>query len=151
MPAELLLNRLAIEHDILVHVRQALCIAMDSPIEQESAHHWLERFCFLGDSFRRHVTRLFMIEEEEGYMDFLAESQRPTLQREADTLLAEHAVISREMSETLADARAFSSENLANLHGLRQRMFGIVGRIDQHRSKENDLWSEAVVDIGGEG
>jgi hypothetical protein len=151
MSANRILDRLNIEHDILVHVRQALCIATDSPIVRETAHQWLERFCFLGESFRRHITRLFMIEEEEGYMDFLADSPRPTLQHAADVLLREHTSLARELSEILADARGTSSDNLSNLHGLKQRLSGLVSRYDQHRTKENDLWSEAVVDIGGEG
>lgn len=151
MSSSRILDRLTIEHDILAHVRQALCIAMDSPIVKESAHQWLERFCFLGESFRRHVCRLFLIEEEEGYMDFLADSPRPTLQHQADSLLCDHHRISQELSRILADARATSSENLANLHELKQQMSGLVSRFDLHRTKENDLWSEAVVDIGGEG
>lgn len=145
-------ERLEIEHTILGHVREALCIALSSPIDTAHAREWLERVCFLADSFRRHVTRLFTIEEEEGYLDFIVDSQRPTLGHQADALCEEHRIILDDLARVLADARSTSVDNLANLHSLRQKIEGVLTRFDHHRVMECELWIEAcIVDIGGEG
>lgn len=141
-----------IEHEIISHVNQALCLAVRAPITKEQAESWLERVCFLADSFGRHLSRLFSIEEDGGYMDFVLESPQPTLANRVDQLWSEHRELLQELHQTIREARSARPDNLANLHELRQRLSGFISRFDEHRRKECELCFEAfLVDIGGEG
>lgn len=145
------MKNLRVEHEILSHVHQALSLAVRAPIEAESPDRWLERVCFLTDSFCRHLSRVFAIEEQGGYMDFVMESPQPTLAARVDELWAEHRTLMEELQQVLAEARSASPSNLANLYELKQRLAGFLARCDEHRRKECELCYEAfLVDIGGE-
>jgi hypothetical protein len=72
-------ERLRIERTLVSHVRAALWVALRAEIQAATGHHWLERFNFLVESFSRHLRRLFAIEEDGGYMNFLIDSQQPGL------------------------------------------------------------------------
>ena len=152
MDSRTLADRIRIEEEILSYVRKALCVAIDAPIEHATATLWLERVGFLGDSFGRHVARLFAIKAEGGYMGFLAAGQAPALSLDADRLAVEQRILREELRAIRAEARSASAENLPNLYALRQRMTGLLARLDAHQRNERDLWLDAfLTDIGGEG
>ena len=152
MNARELSERMRIEHEIVAHVRQAMAIAAEAPITSVTAMQWVERFAFLGNSLYRHFRRLFAIEEEGGYMEFLVNCPRPTLGNHADALCAQHQQFLGDLEGILRDAAVAQPEILANLHNLRQRLVGLLKRFDSHRRSEYDLWIEAhYIDIGGEG
>lgn len=145
-------ERMEIEDQILAHVQAALLVALQCPIERPTSNQWLERICFLGDSFRRHVERLFAIEEDAGYMDFIAEGQRPTLGNDADDLRGEHDVLRCGLSLAVDAARHCSPNSLVDLHAIQNRFLVLFEHFKRHREKEHELWMEAyLVDIGGEG
>jgi hemerythrin-like domain-containing protein len=145
-------DRIAIEEEILSHVRMAMCVALDARIDEATAGHWLERFCFLADSFGRHMARMFAIKEEGGYMDFIVTSQQPTLAPKVETLVCDHREIPDLLRRIRGDARATRPDNLANLRSLRQRMRGFLDRLDGHHDNERNLWMDVyLIDLGGEG
>jgi hypothetical protein len=145
-------QQMRIEREILSHVHQALCIALRAPITSEDASEWQERTVFLTDSFYRHIQRMFAIEEDGGYMDFVIDCPQPTLGGRVDLLCAEHRMLVAELAAVLTEGRATRTENLANLHQMRQRIAGFLNRFDEHRRKECELLYEAfLVDLGGEG
>ena len=152
MDANSIAERIRLEREILTHVRQAVRLAVRAPFDLETSAEWHERLCFLLDSFGRHMRRLFTIEEEGGYLDFVVDSQRPNLAQTADRLLAEHRELVEIHHEVLKDAKTISVSNLANLHELRQRVIGFLGRLARHFRDEKNLCFDALmVDIGGEG
>ncbi|MFO0945787.1 MAG: hypothetical protein U1D30_07570 [Planctomycetota bacterium] len=145
-------ERMEIEDKILSHVQAALLVALQCPIERSTAGQWLERICFLGDSFRRHVERLFAIEEDAGYMDFIAEGQRPTLGHDADDLRNEHGILVCGLSLAVQAARNTVPVDLTDLYAVQGRFLALLEHFKRHRDKEHELWMEAyLVDIGGEG
>lgn len=152
MRAKSVCQQMTIENEILTHVSQALSLAVKAPIQADAAEEWLERFTFLGDSFHRHITRLFAIEEDGGYMDFVLECPQPTLSARVELLRGDHRGLLSDLATILEDAKQVSHRNVANLHELKQRLSGFLARFAEHRRKECELCFEAfLVDIGGEG
>jgi hypothetical protein len=152
MDAQVIAERMSIEENILAHVRDALEVAVSAPIERSTAGQWLERLCFLGHSFNRHLRRLFAIEEEGGYMDFIVSCPQPTLGSQADSLNTDHRDLPRALDAILADAEATNPGDVRRLRFLRDRIEELLERLDGHHRKEHDLWLDAfLVDIGGEG
>lgn len=144
-------ERISIEWKILDYVRQALITAVNAPIEERSATIWLERFCFLGESFGRHVKRLFDVEEEGGYMTSVVEHE-PNIAPRVESLAQEHDSIYEDLEILLSQARIVRSSNLANLHAVRQQLLGLLQRFERHQMDEETLWSGAYqLDIGGGG
>jgi hypothetical protein len=152
MDAQMIADRMSIEENILAHVRDALEVAVSAPIVRTTAVQWLERFCFLGNSFQRHLRRLFAIEEEGGYMDFIISCPQPTLGNQADSLHTDHQDLPTELESILADAADIDPSDLDGLRNLRERLEGFLERLSSHHRREHDLWLDAfLVDIGGEG
>lgn len=146
-----LTERIRIEHEILGHVRSALQVAIDAPIEAATAHEWLERTAFLFASFARHLARLFEIEDEAGYMGAVL-AHAPTLGWRTDRLYEEHCRLLWLVGSIGRDAARIDPENLSNLYELQQRVQGFLGQLESHQKAERDLLVEAfLVDIGGEG
>ncbi|QDU59870.1 hypothetical protein Pan216_07030 [Planctomycetes bacterium Pan216] len=144
-------KRIKIENEILFYVREALSVAIRAPLAHETAIEWLERAQFLVGSFSRHVRRLFAIEEEGGYMDFVT-ALKPTFANRAAKLREEHRSLVSDLEGIRADAHNTNPSNLANLHSLQQRLLGFFRRLESHRHHEWELLQETyLVDLGGEG
>lgn len=144
-------EQLRTEHAIIEHVRNALCVALRADFDVESAERWLERLCFLTDSFCRHLERLFRIEESDGYIGFLIDESAPSLSPKAERLLEEHPDLLQRLRDYFAVAQTTPADP-SRLVGLRLSMLDYLDALDRHHRHEDELWMDAyLIDIGGEG
>src|SRR5882757_56856 len=76
-------EQLQIEHGMLTHISNALRTTLDWHVEGHNTGRKLESLRFITQSFARHLERVLSLEEQEGYLDSVYETQ-PHLTKEAN-------------------------------------------------------------------
>ena len=143
-------EQLRLELRVLAQIRKALGLAVQAEIRRATVEQWLERACFVSESFSRHWHRLLAVERDGGSYKF-ATNCRPGLAARAERLHSEHEALGEELDKTIAATRQLSSENLANVRASKQHLTGLVERLDWHIQQERELWTDVfLIDMNKE-
>ncbi len=105
-------------------------------LPETDAGAWLSGLVAAFERLRAHLHRHFAAQESGGYMRMVTEN-RPTLSREVERLLGEHAQLSLmadRLAKDLAEARPEHRLVTADLSARVQRFIAVVG---QHDQREN--------------
>jgi hypothetical protein len=137
------------EHQLLEHIKRALRVTIEWHAPAISYPRKRQSVTFAFESFARHLERLMSIEEEDGYMQMVADA-KPHKAKAIVTLRADHARMRRQVERLAAD--------LAKLDDCQQpefeRICSDIGRLldstDEHDRAEIDLLQDALLmDEGG--
>jgi hemerythrin len=110
-------------------------------LEQASAstrNEGLAELCCLLEATRKHITKHFRFEEEDGYMDVIRERE-PRLERTIQELAEEHGQLAQSLDLLIWEAQ--KSTSLGD--ELRREVHDWVDRIRRHEVRENNLVQDA--------
>jgi Hemerythrin HHE cation binding domain len=139
------------EHKILEHVKQALRVTLDWKAPVVSMPRKLSSLQFTMKSFRRHLERVMSIEEEDGYLEFIADS-KPNMQTRIDSLASDHGRFRARIRRLVPELDELSDWEEDRFHDLCGEIRRLLRDVDHHDALEIDLLQESfLMDEGGEG
>ena len=144
-------NAAWMEHQILDHVKQALRVTLGWQVPAVGLSRKLSSVQFTLKSFQRHLERLMDLEEQDGYMVFVAET-KPHLSVRVERLEHDHDQFRREIRHILPEVEAlneFEGEEFEHVCG---EIAALLEEVDRHDIEEIELLHETLLfDEGGEG
>jgi hemerythrin-like domain-containing protein len=140
-----------VEQELLGHIMKVLRMSSAWSVPGPDASRKLSTLRFVAQSFQRHLEHLLTLEEYDGYMDLVLKCA-PWLGRRTDALRAQHDGFRAAARQLVQRLERLSSTDPAALDKVCDDMLGLLGKIEEHNSKENALMQEALErDEGGEG
>lgn len=139
------------EHQILDHVKAALRVTLGWKVPTVGLSRKLSSVQFTLKSFQRHLERLMDIEEQDGYMSFVADS-KPHLSERVEQLAGEHEQFRKEIRHLLPEVEALSEYQGEEFELLCEDIVALLEHVDRHDTEEVELLQESLLfDEGGEG
>jgi len=139
------------EHQILDHVKQALRVTLGWQVPSVGLPRKLSSVQFTLKSFQRHLERLMDIEEQDGYMVFVAET-KPHLSVRVERLELDHDQFRREIRHLLPEVEALSGYESEEFENICDEITMLLEHVDRHDTEEIELLQETLLfDEGGEG
>jgi hemerythrin-like domain-containing protein len=139
------------EHQILHHVKQALRVTLQWKTPAVGLPRKISSVQFTIKSFQRHLNRVMELEEQDGYMQMVAE-RKPNLDERIRTLEREHDEFRRRLGELVPRIDSLTDGDHELVEELCEQLEGLLDRIDQHDLQEIELLQETMLcDEGGEG
>lgn len=139
------------EHQILDHVKEALRVTLGWKVPTVGLARKLSSVQFTLKSFQRHLERLMDIEEQDGYMDMVAET-KPHLSARVKRLELDHDHFRREIGHLLPEIEALSEYESQEFEHLCDEICALLESVDRHDVEEIELLQETLLfDEGGEG
>jgi len=140
-----------IEHQMLDHIKGALRVTLDWDAPSVSLARKKSSVKFSLQSFCRHLERLIAIEEEDGYLEAVAES-KPNLEPRIRRLRKDHERFRQwvcELAPRIEDVQDWQEDEFrAACDDVR----ALLHEVDEHDHKEVALLQETLIlDEGGEG
>jgi len=144
-------NVARMEHQILFHVKQALRVTLDWKVPSVGLPRKLSSVQFTLQSFQRHLERLMDLEEQDGYMAWVAE-MKPNMVYRVERLEKDHDNFRNVMRDLLPVVEALNEYQEEDFEDICDEISSFLEQIDRHDSEEVDLLQEALLmDEGGEG
>ena len=139
------------ENEILRHVKAGLRLSLDLEVRAVGLDRKLSSVRFTTQSFRRHMQRLFDLEEDGGYMVIVGEL-KPHLTERAVELRLEHDEFRSSLNRIEPTMEMLQPDDCQRLGDVCNELAELLNRLDEHDEKESDLLLEACNnDEGGEG
>lgn len=139
------------EHQILEHVKQALRVTLDWQAPVVSMPRKLSSLQFTMKSFRRHLERVMSIEEEDGYLDDVAD-WRPNLHSRIESLAGDHGRLRARVRQLVPELDELNDWEEDRFRDLCDEIRRLVDDVDRHDALEIELLQESLLlDEGGEG
>jgi len=146
-----LANVARMEHQILHHVKQALRVTLEWKVPSVGLPRKLSSVQFTLQSFQRHLERLMNLEEQDGYMSWVAE-MKPNMVLRVEQLEKDHAKFRHVMRDLLPVVEALNEYQDEEFENICDEISSFLEQIDRHDTEEVDLLQEALLmDEGGEG
>jgi len=140
-----------IEHQVLEHIKQALRVTLDWNAPVVSMPRKLSSLQFTMKSFRRHLERVMMIEEEGGYLGEVADA-KPNLQPRIETLNGDHDRFRARIRQIVPQLDKLSEWEEERFGGVCGEIRRLLNDVDRHDAEEIELLQESLLmDEGGEG
>ncbi len=140
-----------IEHQTLDHIKGALRVTLDWEAPSVSQSRKKSSVRFTLQSFCRHLERVMAIEEEDGYLDVVAE-EKPYLEHRLKDLANDHHRFRariRELAPRLDQVTDWQEEEFCEIC---QDIRDLLADVDRHDQQEVTLLQETLtMDEGGEG
>jgi len=143
-------DQVLVEHEMLMHVTNALRTILDWKARDYDLSRQLSSLRFTCGSFQRHLERLMALEEHDGYMDVVIKSH-PEFAKEVDLLRKEHDDFRRTLNRTVHRLERVSPDDRPMFSAVCEELLALLEKVDKHSAKETDLLQEAFLrDEGGE-
>ena len=139
------------EHQILDHVKEALRVTLSWQVPTVGLSRKLSSVQFTLKSFQRHLERLMDIEEQDGYMDLVAET-KPHLSSRVERLEHDHDQFRREIRHLLPTVESLTEYSEDEIEAVCDEIVALLEDVDRHDKEEIELLQETLLfDEGGEG
>jgi hypothetical protein len=143
-------QQLLIEHEMITHLETALRNILQWTSHGQDLSRKLSSLRFMTESFERHLERLMTLEEHDGYMEVVVESQ-PQLKAQVDTLRSDHDLFRLTLRRITARLDRLSGEDKFRIEQVSDELLLLLETLDIHSRKEVDLLQESILrDEGGE-
>ena len=140
-----------LEFTTLGHVKNAVKEVINADVVGDDPGRKLARVRFVTSSLRRHVERLFALEEHDGYMTDLAESC-PHLLPKITRLRNEHDTLCESLRQIVTRLELLVPNDTPAFDALCKELLELITRLDRHTRVETELLEDAYLrDVGGEG
>ncbi len=144
-------NVAQMEHRILDHVKQALRVTLDWRVPSAGFSRKVSSVRFTFQSFQRHLERLLDLEEQDGYMVYVAET-RPNMQSRVERLERDHVLFRHALHDLSPEVESLSEYQCEDFEEVCGEIETLLERLDIHDMEEIDLLQETIMmDEGGEG
>jgi hemerythrin-like domain-containing protein len=126
------------EHEVVKEIIRQLEFLLDegSLVGQES--DWARRLCSELSSFRSHIQRHTVLEEDGGFMVEVV-TLMPQATKQVEKLRCEHEQILRTIDELIHDCNKMASGAGLPLPEFRQSVYRAFAFIRRHESEENEM------------
>lgn len=146
-----LANASRIEHEILDHAKQALRITLDWQTPEAGLPRKMASLHFVMNSFCRHLRRIMELEEQDGYLQVVAE-QNPNLDARIRRLFQDHARFRRKVDDLAPSVETAPNMEREAFESLCREIRELLDQVDRHDASEIELLQESfLTDEGGEG
>lgn len=140
-----------IEHQTLEHIKGALRVTVDWQAPSVSQARKKSSIRFALQSFCRHLERLMKIEEEDGYLDVVAE-ENPCLSHRISQLAEDHKHFRQRLKELVPRLAEVPDWQDEEFEGVCDEIKSFLDEVDRHDHDEVRLLQETMtMDEGGEG
>jgi hypothetical protein len=114
----------------------------------DASPDWLREFCACFESLRAHMIKLMAMEEKEGYLAEIAETQ-PRLAAGLERLLFDHRRFSAELQAIHNEAVQLSADDRPRIRRCCERVQGLLELFAEHgQAEDNALHQAFSQDIG---
>ena len=140
-----------IEHQTLEHVKGALRVTVDWKAPAVSQARKKSSVRFTLQSFCRHLERVMSIEEEDGYMDVVAQ-EKPYLEDRIRRLATDHDRFRARVRELMPRLDDLAEWEEPDFDEVCDEIKEFLSDVDRHDLEEIRLLQETLtMDEGGEG
>jgi hypothetical protein len=140
-----------VENGMLKLLMEGLRSTLAWQVPENNFSRKLSSLRFMAQSFHRHLDRVFVLEEFDGYMK-LVEETAPHLSRTVDALKREHEKLRTGIRRIVHGLEQGSSTDYAMFANTCNELLVLLQNLDEHNKKEAALFQEAFErDEGGEG
>ena len=137
-------DQVLVEHEMLMHVTNALRTILDWKSRDYDLSRQLSSLRFTSGSFQRHLERLMALEEHDGYMEVVVKSH-PQLAKDVEALRKEHDEFRRSLNRTLHRLDRVAPTDRAMFNSVCDELLALLEKVDKHSAKETDLLQEAFL------
>jgi len=138
-----------IEQQALLHVGQALRVAMAWRADDVAIERKINSVQFMARSLERHLERLLMIEEEGGYLVEVAEC-KPQLYNQIMELERDHDRFRETLAKLMPQVASLERDDPSGLERVCAQLDGLLRELHNHEHRETALLQEAILrDEGG--
>lgn len=139
------------EHQILDHVKQALRVTLDWKVPTVGVPRKLSSVQFTLRSFQRHLERMMNLEEQDGYMVFVAE-KKPNMSIRVDQLARDHGRFRESIQRLVPAIESLCEYQHEGFEDICREINDLLDSVDRHDEEEVELLQETFLcDEGGEG
>jgi hypothetical protein len=144
-------NAACLEHQILDHVKQALRVTLDWKVPTVGVARKLSSVQFTLKSFQRHLERMMILEEQDGYMTLVAEL-KPNMSFRVERLALDHGRFRDSFLRLLPEVEALCEYQNEDFEEVCREIYALLDSVDRHDEEEVKLLQETFLcDEGGEG
>jgi hypothetical protein len=144
-------EQVLVEHKILAHIENALRATLDWKYHGADLARKIESLRFVGESLQRHLEHLTGLEEHDGYMSMILESN-PELHDQVEALRLEHGQFRNDIGRILTRLNLVQHTDHLTLAKISEELLALLKTLDEHSHKETALIQHALLmDEGGEG
>ena len=141
----------SVESGAISHLSDAIRSAITWPFPRKQPGRKVATVRYLCQMYRQTLERVMAIEENDGYMDAVRDSDI-RFDDKMDQLRREHNVIRASWQEIMPQLERISPSNEPEFELICDHIVSLLGQVEQHLQREADLIAEAaLVDLGGEG
>ena len=151
MDAKAVSQQLLVEHEMLMHVTNALRTILDWKGTDTDLSRKLSSLRFVTQSFQRHLDRLMGLEEHDGYMEVVVKAH-PELLKEVDALRVEHEQFRNGLNRIVYRLEGLGPAEHEPFEQVCEKLKSLLEQVDLHSGKETELLQNALLtEEGGEG
>lgn len=142
-------EQVLVEHKVLAHIENALRATLDWKSHGAALARKIESLRFVGQSLQRHLEHLTGLEEHDGYMSMILESN-PELRDQVEALRLEHGQFHDDIGRILTGLNAVQPMDYSALAEMSEELLTLLKALDEHSHKETGLIQHALLmDEGG--
>ncbi len=138
------------EHQALEHIKRALRVTVDWTAPAISFDRKRSSVTFAMECFARHLKRLMLIEEEDGYMSVVVDA-KPNKAKRIAVLRQDHTLFREVVAKVSDELNALGDQDQEELERICQEIRSLLNSIDKHDRAEIRLLQDAMVLDDGEG
>jgi hypothetical protein len=140
-----------VEHELLGYLIEGLRTTLAWHVQGDDFTRKLSTLRFMAQCFQRHLERMMVLEEYDGYMG-LAGVTSPWLGRKVDALRGEHSRLREAARRVVHGLEQASPTDRGEFANLCEALAALLLQVEEHTQKEVALVQEALTqDSGGEG
>jgi len=132
------------EHEILMHVINALRTVLDWQDRDYDLSRKLSSLRFATQSFQRHLERLVSLEEHDGYMQWIRQS-RPDLEEEVKKLHEDHEELRGTLNEVVHRLEMLAPTDHAAYAAVSDELTKFLLNVERHGNQETQLLQKALL------
>lgn len=144
-------NAAWMEHQILDHLKDALRVILNWKVPTVGLSGKINSLQFTLKSFQRHLERLMILEEQDGYMLLVADT-KPNMSQRVERLQEEHDLFRDMIQDILPEVETLTEFEKESFESACIKIGELLDKVDQHDTEEIQLLQETLLsDEGGEG
>jgi hypothetical protein len=132
------------EHEILMHVTNALRTVLDWKDHDYDLSRKLASLRFATQSYERHLERLMSLEEQDGYMEVIGHA-RPELRGQVEALHDEHVELRTSLGELVHRLETLPPTDHAGYASATNELAALLKRVEVHGNRETALLERALL------
>lgn len=141
-------KQIAVEVALLIHIEEALRIALDWGTGRRGNIRKLSTLRFVARSFERHLARVRALSEFGGYMHLIA-ARMPQLGEKIEMLRRTRDELHVHLEKMLLEMEHCATDDAAAFEAICGELENYLGELASHAQQEADLLQQCFADAEG--